>query len=335
MRTKPSRTFVYLALVMVFVLVIGLIVVGMLLTTNQSSDARDITRNAYEEINLTTQLNAFETATAKAEFTPIYYTADMSPTAPVMEMSPMTATAWRKNLEASWGTATQIARSATPYMTPTYPYDPELYWQRYMEYLGLNTSGGPDDYARFFATETALVIAYQTAQHYTATPLPTLTMTASPTALATGTVVSIQGCVWEWAQQDLPEVTILAQKVLDEAGLSEVNVQAQAYGENCNDPMDTNKVQYFATMKTDFSLDAQVESLSDQATLTDSGVKIYTALGTIPEDSLPNRADVMMVTFSDSRGQSKLLLTSFDQVRAALDKGLRGAALLEALGGLR
>ena len=332
MRTKPSRTFVYLALVMVFLLVAGLIVVGMLVTTNDIPSEPGFTRVAALATNSAMVASSLQTLTATL-LTPIYYTADMSPTA-AMVMSPMTATAYRRNLEASFGTATKIALSATPFVTPTYPYDPELYEQRQREYLGLITGGGPTEFARFQATETALVIAYQTAQHYTPTPFPTLTLTASPTAIATGTLTGFGGCVWQWAQQDLPDVTILAQKALDEAGLTGVTVHAQDYGENCNDPANTSRINYFATMKTDFYVDALVKNLSDGTVLADYVVKVYAALSAIPEDKLPARADVLRITFSDATSQSKLLFTSFDQVRAALEKRLSGAGLLEALGGL-
>lgn len=66
--------------------------------------------------------------------------------------------------------------------TVTYPYDPTLYAQRQLEELSLRTGAGPTEYARFFATETALVATYQGTIPPTFTPIP-YDASMSPTAI--------------------------------------------------------------------------------------------------------------------------------------------------------
>ena len=67
MKTKPNRTFVYLALIMVFLLVIGLVVVGMLVAANRTDATFDLTSTAIYFGAPTTAYLAQQTATAKAK----------------------------------------------------------------------------------------------------------------------------------------------------------------------------------------------------------------------------------------------------------------------------
>ncbi|MEO8606967.1 MAG: hypothetical protein ABI690_03750 [Chloroflexota bacterium] len=86
MKTKPSRPFVYLALIMVFLLMFGLIVVGTLVNSNNASGGDNMTSTIIIAINSTTAFHAIQTETAKAVLTPILYTADLSPTAVLQEI---------------------------------------------------------------------------------------------------------------------------------------------------------------------------------------------------------------------------------------------------------
>jgi hypothetical protein len=114
MKQKPTRTFVYITLTMVFLFVIGLLVVGMLVANDSRPSSRDLTADSSMPVNETTvaQLHQtqtyvveiatnlhgfeaptgfFETQTAVSSIgtsTPIPYDASMSPTA-VINFSPM------------------------------------------------------------------------------------------------------------------------------------------------------------------------------------------------------------------------------------------------------
>ncbi len=120
----PNRTFVILALTLIFTLVAGLVVVASL-----SADNRPVFSNA---------------------------TLTASPTA----LNP--AQAYEAQQMSAAEKQAAIAAGA-------YPYDKDLYLQRQMQLLGLNTSGGPCDYAIFQATEAALIATFQG----TALPTPT------------------------------------------------------------------------------------------------------------------------------------------------------------------
>lgn len=80
---------------------------------------------------------------------------------------------------AIFETAIASVITATP---SSYPYDPTLYAQRRHEELILQTAAGPDDYATFYAEETALVATYQGPVLPTSTPIP-YTADMSPTAI--------------------------------------------------------------------------------------------------------------------------------------------------------
>ena len=66
MKRKPSRTFLYLAIVMVFLLVIGLIVVGILVTENRRSSPFELTSAYIISTNIVAPGNGLGTATSQA-----------------------------------------------------------------------------------------------------------------------------------------------------------------------------------------------------------------------------------------------------------------------------
>src|SRR5690349_16117835 len=104
MKTKPSRPFVYLALILVFMLVLGLVVVGMLISSNRAYSPFDLTADCLCVFNPTVAAYALQTETAKAESTPFFYTTDMSPTVALNNLC--------------------------PFYHPTPPYDAELFERR-------------------------------------------------------------------------------------------------------------------------------------------------------------------------------------------------------------
>ncbi len=77
------------------------------------------------------------------------------------------------------------------------------------------------------------------------------------------TSFSITSCVWNWASQDLPDITAVFTEALAANGLTDVVARASAYGENCFDPS-TNQVVSFATMETDWYITINLQSLEDK-----------------------------------------------------------------------
>ncbi len=319
MNRKPSRTFVYLALIMVFLLMIGLVVVGVLVSntptpfelTSQAIMSQNIVGDANPLVTGTFQALQRQTETAKAAFTPIYYDASMSPTAlPYTELHSPTAVA-------------QVF-----YHTPTpifYTYDSELSQQRQTEVWLLMTSGGPTEYAIFYATETALVEAYQTAQHLNQVP--------SLTPLPTVTGSSVVQCAYSWAHRDLPDVATLARAALESADIADTAIRADAYGEECIN-FNTNTVVSFGAMTTDFYLTAELTNVNNANVLADYVVAVYRVFSDLPRQNLPARLGYLDFTFT-SGTTAKYLRTTFDDIKAAMDKNLSGQKFLDALGGLR
>jgi hypothetical protein len=97
MKQKPTHTFVYLALTMMFLFVIGMLVVGMLLANNRPTDF-DLTSTSVAAVNVAevhkltgtmTQASILAMTATHTTFTPIPYDASMSPTAPLLNYTPM------------------------------------------------------------------------------------------------------------------------------------------------------------------------------------------------------------------------------------------------------
>jgi hypothetical protein len=221
------------------------------------------------------------------------------------------ATAWQQN---DFQTAATLRATLT-----NVPYDPVLYATRQQELRIFTTAAGPATYVLFYAQETQLAAAYQ------GTP----TWTPAPTATA------YAGCVWNWARRDLPDTTHLAQVALNFFQVRNATVRVEAYGENCLDGQ-TQKVQYFAAMTTDFYVTILVDDLTDQERLGRVVWDTYVALTSgLYESWLPARYGYLDITFT-AGGQQKRLRAMFTAFGTTVDEQkLMGAALLDKLGGLR
>jgi hypothetical protein len=229
-----------------------------------------------------------------------------------------------------------MSPTALPYFTGTPTPAPSVFgYQENLSESGqtavwlLMTVGGPDDYATFFAEETAFASASQTAQSLTAT------LTPSPTAFPTNTVSGseVVQCAFSWAHRDLPDVATLAQAALTSAKITYTSIRADAYGEECIN-FSTNTVVSFGAMTTDFYVTAQLSNVNAPNTLADYVKDVYAVLSDLDQDNLPARLGYLDFTFT-SGTTTKYLRTTFDDIKAALDKNLSGSKLLDALGGLR
>jgi hypothetical protein len=145
--------------------------------------------------------------------------------------------------------------------------------------------------------------------------------------------VTVSPCFFNWARQDLPDVTAAAQTALEAANMRAVSVRAEAYGEDCIDPA-TNKARYFAAMTTDFYLTAKMGDVTDEATMGDMARAAYEALMTLPADDLPARLGYLDIMFKASDQEMRLRIM-FEQAAAPINEGLAGAALFTALEGLQ
>jgi hypothetical protein len=212
--------------------------------------------------------------------------------------------------------ATETALVATYQRTPAAPYDPVLYATRQAELERFTTAAGPATYVLFYAQETALSSAYQGTP--TPSPAPT-SMRGMPAQ-----------CAYMWARRPLPTITTYAQIGLNLGAVPYTMAYAEAYGEDCLDSK-TNQVVGFGAMSTDFYLTIPVDNLADEAALGMLAQRAYAALTTgIEPNWLPAPFGYLDITFTHGSEQ-KILRGMFSQYRGQPD----GAALVEALGGLR
>jgi hypothetical protein len=185
------------------------------------------------------------------------------------------------------------------------------------------TEAGGTAFAVQSTADTASRQPEQPTLESTTSPSVTSSATFQGTPVANG-AISI-GCVWQWARQDLPDVTRAAQDAFEKAGVRENTVRTEAYGENCLGA--DAKVQYFAAQTTDFYVTLSRDKLDDD-TLAGEVKLIYDTLLTLPEDSLPARRGYLDITVS-----GRHLRAMFAPIQAALEQGLTGKDLLAVFGG--
>jgi hypothetical protein len=148
----------------------------------------------------------------------------------------------------------------------------------------------------------------------------------------TGTPPTRAPCTFNWATQDLPELTAEVQAAMDDAGLENVTVSASAYGENCY-YNDTNEVQYFAAMQTDFRVTAQVEDIEDGDALGDLTLAIVTVLNAYPPGEAPGPMPGQITILYEQGARETRLTIRVEQLAEVLGWGYMGDALWSALVG--
>ncbi len=160
----------------------------------------------------------------------------------------------------------------------------------------------------------------------TATALPSATETPGPT----DTPAPPENCAYVWSNRSLPEVAILINQALLDAGIPEVDGQASAYGEDCLDPA-TNTVVAFRTMQTDFYFGVAVSDLADTQEMGEITEAVIRALDSLPADKVPGpNLGYVGITFNDGSQTSSLW---FPRTRAKdlMKQNVSGSALFEAL----
>ncbi len=160
------------------------------------------------------------------------------------------------------------------------------------------------------------------------TRLPALTQVTSGPGFEEGSEPA--NCAYVWDSRPLEMETNMVQAAFQARGMEDVSVRLQAYGENCIDP-DTNQIVRFTTMETDFYLSIQTGSLEDTETMGNQLADSLQVLRAFPEDTFPGPMPGRVFASFNARGQIQNISFDMQQAGKALDKNLRGAALLEAL----
>lgn len=130
------------------------------------------------------------------------------------------------------------------------------------------------------------------------TPTAPATVTVTPTA----TPPPYGSCGYQWAYQDLPELSAEFQQDIRNIN-PEAQAEAFAFGEDCIHQDGTTRT--FIPMETDFNITLQVSDISNETELGEWIVKVMQVVQNIPLDRIvgprPGRISLAFQTGSDQK----------------------------------
>jgi hypothetical protein len=147
-----------------------------------------------------------------------------------------------------------------------------------------------------------------------ASPPPSPVTTEAPIVIPTTAIPpNPQDCGYQWAYQDLPELSSGFQQSI-QVLQPEAQASAFAFGENCI--RSDGSVAGFSAMETDFNITLQVNDLANESDLGEWIVKVMQVIEGIPQEQLvgpqPGRVSI---TFQ-SNGDQKVINFYVDQYQA-------------------
>jgi hypothetical protein len=154
-------------------------------------------------------------------------------------------------------------------------------------------------------------------------PPPSVTATVT----ATATLPSYGSCGYQWAYQDLPELSAEFQQDIQNIQ-PEAQASAFAFGEDCVHVDGTTRT--FIPMETDFNVTLQVSDLSDESALGEWIVKVMQVVENIPPDRIVGPRPGRVSIGFQSGGDQKLVNFSIDQYKA-LPSDLSRSEIYQAL----
>jgi hypothetical protein len=135
-------------------------------------------------------------------------------------------------------------------------------------------------------------------------------------------------CAFVWAREPLPDLSKEFDAALKGA-LPGASGYAETYGENCLN--NQGEVARFLAMETDFYVVLEVETLEDKQTLGELIEQVLNVLARFPVEGTPGpQPGYIGITFQ-SRGDELRLWFPRRDAEAALENGLRGEKLFNAL----
>ncbi|HSL29090.1 MAG TPA: hypothetical protein VK900_07820 [Anaerolineales bacterium] len=160
------------------------------------------------------------------------------------------------------------------------------------------------------------------------TPMQPVPRTETATAsLTPPTPPEPQNCGYQWAYQDLPELSSSFQASIQELQ-DEAQASAFAFGENCVLPDGT--VAQFLPMETDFNVTLQVTDLADENALGEWIIKVMQVIESIPADQIVGpRPGRVSITFQS--GTSQQVVNFYIDQYENLPAGLSNAEIYQAL----
>jgi hypothetical protein len=151
--------------------------------------------------------------------------------------------------------------------------------------------------------------------------------TEAPTVIPTTAVPTLPPCGYQWAYQDLPELSSSFQQSI-QALQPEAEANAYAFGENC--VLEDGTVAAFHAMETDFNITLQVVDLADESDLGEWIVKVMQVIEGIPQEQLvgprPGQVNIIYQTGTDQK-----VINFYINQYQALPAGLNRAEIFQAL----
>lgn len=168
------------------------------------------------------------------------------------------------------------------------------------------------------------------------TSAPELSATAAAPGLTQTAEVNetrptpIPECAYMWDIRSLPETSARLKATLEQAGLPQVIMTAEAYGETCVNTMD-HTVGNFSILQTDFKMKARVLDLADEEEIGILLAEVTRVINGLPVEALPGRQPGIVSVELTSGESSQNMRFELGKAMNALEKGLAGKAFLEAL----
>ena len=159
-------------------------------------------------------------------------------------------------------------------------------------------------HAEIFCTllSLSLILCACSAVPSSPAPLPP-TATDAPTIVPTTAVPDPGSCGYQWAYQDLPELSSSFQQSIHTLQ-PEAQASAFAFGENCI--LADGSVAGFTAMETDFNVTLQVTDLVDESELGEWIVNVMQIITAIPPEQIigsrPGRVSVIFQSGDQKTG---------------------------------
>ncbi len=227
-------------------------------------------------------------------------------------------------MQSALATRTAIAITREPYLlTPQTPDAIELTATRIMANYELTMTAyatpKPGELDPIYVTAT-FIVQRATLTSAALTANPSLGLTLYPTKTAS--------CEMGLGNRYQMELSIkIGNALQDKAGIPTAlaDVVTSGVGNQCDE---------FYPLKTDFHIEMGVQDISDNHALIDLTERILGLLQNFPPEPAHGKTIRLEIVFRGDAYQRKFIVTGYANAFAAYAEGLRGDALIEALGGI-
>lgn len=137
-------------------------------------------------------------------------------------------------------------------------------------------------------------------------------------------------CAYMWASQPLPQLSQEIENLLSQAGLKEIQVNAEAYGENCI--TENGEIVRFIALQTDIRLIVPVQNLSDPMEMGNIARQLLGVILEIPLSDLPGmQPGYIGIQFYNNEEDVLNLWFKRELSEQLVKAGIKGEELLQEL----